>query len=661
MPDHLPLKQRVLLALLALLIGTGFWLGRQHTPILAAAEHWLDDLRFAYGARLQADEAKLHPDVVVIGISEKTLAAFPYRSPLDRGFLAELIDSLNAKGARAIGIDLLLDQQSEPDKWQRLIGSLKNSQAPVTLAWVTREHEQNSMLAEQRETFTALKAASGVGAGLVNIYPDESDVVRHYTRGGNGEYSGFPVAILESLGLKPDTENNRIAYRPRQADSDRSIAVYNVIPKRLKIFPPKKWLQDKIVLIGAVRPYEDRHMTPFRGVQAEAEGMLPGVLIHAHVVAQLLDQRNAPYLKQTGSLIIHLSAALLGLALALSRRPWPLRLLVVLLSAGLYGYGSYVLFEQSLMPVLLPLTGPTLTFLLVLGLATAWLGHHHRRQKQFLRKAFSHYVSPKVVDELQAQPERLQLGGERRELTFVFTDIAGFTTLSEKLSPDELSALINEYLDGMVDILFEHQGTLDKFIGDAIVAIFGAPGEQNDHAERAVACAIAMDCFAEQFAKNHQQPGKAFGITRIGINSGEAVIGNFGGTRQFNYTALGDTVNTAARLEGANKYLGTRICIAATTADQCPKQAFRPVGELVLKGKTEGIETFEPLNPEQAKSDYTQRYRTAYTALQQGETQTAKELLADLQAENAKDALVRMHLERLCEGENGVRVVLEGK
>ena len=154
-----------------------------------------------------------------------------------------------------------------------------------------------------------------------------------------------------------------------------------------------------------------------------------------------------------------------------------------------------------------------------------------------------------------------------REVAAIFTDITGFTSLVETAPPEMLGALLNEYVGGMTDVVFAHEGTVAKIIGDAIQILFNAPGDQPDYAARAVACAHDLDVWAEAFRERWKAKGVNFGVTRIGVHAGPALVGNFGGSRFFDYTAYGDTINTAARLEAANKHLGTRICVSAAVAD----------------------------------------------------------------------------------------------
>ncbi len=224
-----------------------------------------------------------------------------------------------------------------------------------------------------------------------------------------------------------------------------------------------------------------------------------------------------------------------------------------------------------------------------------------RRQAEAERAytSLSRYFSPNLAQRLASDADAVDLKGQRREIATLFSDIASFTALVETLEPGVLGALLNEYLVGMTDIVFTHDGTVAKIVGDALHVLFGAPGEQPDHAARAVACALALDEYAESFRERCNKKNIALGITRIGVHAGPAIVGNFGGARFFDYTAYGDTINVAARLEAANKQLGTRICVSATLADKVKDFHGRPVGDLLLRGRAEAIRALEPLRIEQ--------------------------------------------------------------
>ena len=188
----------------------------------------------------------------------------------------------------------------------------------------------------------------------------------------------------------------------------------------------------------------------------------------------------------------------------------------------------------------------------------------------------------------------------------------------ETAAPEVLGALLNEYVGGMTDVVFAHEGTVAKIIGDAIQILFNAPGDQPDYATRAIACAHDLDAWAEKFRERWKSKGVNFGVTRIGVHAGPALVGNFGGSRFFDYTAYGDTINTAARLEAANKFLGTRICVSATVADAAKGFRGRPVGDLMLRGRSEPLRAYEPLPAAKFEGPVTAQYAEAFAKLEAG-------------------------------------------
>ncbi len=238
----------------------------------------------------------------------------------------------------------------------------------------------------------------------------------------------------------------------------------------------------------------------------------------------------------------------------------------------------------------------------------------------------------------------------------MFTDLADFTPLAEALDAQVIVQLMNAYIGGLSAIVFEHGGTVHTVVGDAVYAMFGAPLAQPDHAARAVACALAIDAFAQAFASEKNAQGIAVGATRIGVNSGPAIVGNFGGEMFFHYTAYGDAINTAARLERANKTLGTRICVGGDTAGRIPGFAGRPIGTLIVKGKDHGIDTYEPLNGD-GRSRCASSYRRAFERLAAGDAAAVQAFAAHL-GRYSSDALASFHLKRLLAGETGACIAL---
>jgi adenylate cyclase len=272
--------------------------------------------------------------------------------------------------------------------------------------------------------------------------------------------------------------------------------------------------------------------------------------------------------------------------------------------------------------------------------------------------SLSRYFSPNLAQELASDTDAIDLGGQRREIATLFTDIASFTALVETLEPSVLGPLLNEYLTGMTDIVFGHDGTVAKIVGDALHVLFGAPGEQPDHAARAVACALALDEYAEAFRARCHKKGIALGITRIGVHAGPAIVGNFGGGRFFDYTAHGDTINVAARLEAANKQLGTRICVSETLANKVEDFHGRPVGDLMLRGKTEPLRAFEPLGLEQYGDPATKSYLDAFAKLEAGDPGAIAGFAAHV-GKQPRDQLASFHLKRVLNGATGTRVAME--
>jgi adenylate cyclase len=279
-------------------------------------------------------------------------------------------------------------------------------------------------------------------------------------------------------------------------------------------------------------------------------------------------------------------------------------------------------------------------------------------QAERAHASLSRYFSPNLAQRLASETAAVDLAGQRRDIATVFTDIASFTALVETIEPSVLAILLNEYVSGMTEIVFAHEGTVAKIIGDALHVLFGAPGEQPDHSARAVACALDLDDFSQKFRDRWRQKKIPLGVTRIGVHAGSAIVGNFGGDRFFDYTAYGDTINVAARLEAANKQLGTRICVSATLADKVPGFQGRPVGDLVLRGKSEALRAFEPLRSEQYKTSATTAYLDAFAKLEAGEAD-AMAAFASHVGKQPQDHLASFHLKRLLNGATGAKIVMD--
>ena len=255
---------------------------------------------------------------------------------------------------------------------------------------------------------------------------------------------------------------------------------------------------------------------------------------------------------------------------------------------------------------------------------------------------------PNLVAKIQESPEILERTISR-EISFIMTDLENFTPLIEKTPSDVAIPLLNEYFDGMIEIIFRYDGTVEKIVGDAIAVMFSAPVEQPDHRERSLKCAMEMDGFAKAFREKHIKRVKRLGRTRIGVHSGMATVGNFGGDKILNFTARGEAINLTARLESANKVFGTSICVGYEFEGLVDGFYGRPIVEARLKGSTRTLDIFEPVSEEYRSSDQCARYLKAY-ALLNTDSDAAQAAFQELRAEAPDDPVVTFHCERLASG-----------
>lgn len=387
--------------------------------------------------------------------------------------------------------------------------------------------------------------------------------------------------------------------------------------------------------------------------------IVPGVELHAQIAEQILTGSMLLRPGWAAALeIVATIAAALALALTGSRLGAASSATIGAALICALVVGSVVAFSRARL-LLDPVT-PSLTA------GAVWLAVSVPRQlviertQRWVRSAFARYVSPNLVQHLLDNPRSLGLGGEWRACSFVMTDLVGFTTLLERHDPAAVVAVLNAYIEGMVEIAFRHQGTLDRIVGDAVAVIFGAPVDQPDHRERALACALEMDRFAGAFSAARQRDGIPLGGTRIGVHAGRVLVGNFGGSTMLDYRALGDAINTASRLESVNKQLGTRMCVSGEVARHVADFRGRPVGRLVLKGKSEAIEAFEPLDASVADIAGVAAYGEAFKLLE-AEDPRALAAFRDACKRAPGDGLARFHLARLERGESGDTVRLADK
>ncbi len=265
-----------------------------------------------------------------------------------------------------------------------------------------------------------------------------------------------------------------------------------------------------------------------------------------------------------------------------------------LLTAGVLSLcGVWVvvsIFTDHLVTSLLSILIETTAFVIATAISLAATGH----REAWLRSRFEQHLAPAVVRRILERPGLVKLRGERREVTALFTDVEGFTATTHRADPAILVNTLDNYFEGMATIIIAHGGMIDKIVGDAVHALFNAPNDLKDHPQKAVECAIALRSWSEVFRHRPEVAMIGFGRTRIGLETGPAIVGDVGIRAKLDYTAHGDAVNVAARLEAANKELGSSICIGPVAASRCDRSLLRPLGEITVRGRDDAITVFEP-------------------------------------------------------------------
>ena len=514
--------------------------------------------------------------------------------------------------------------------------------------------------------------AAAQGNGMLSFVPDADGVVRRLPllmRHGNTLLPSLGVEALRvtqgvqaittrvvaGLGLEelrvggltlPTTPQGEVWVHYTKPVPGRYLPAWKVLAGEV----PAEELAGHILLIGtSAQGLMDLRFSALGTV-------IPGVEIHAQLLEQLLtgDGLSRPGWAPALEVLLVIAAGLLAGSAALAFGALPSVGLFVLLMASVWGVVWQAFSGHGL---LIDPVAPASTLLVAFVLSSIVRHVREERRQRWVRQAFSRYVSPNLVNHLVAHPEALKLGGQRQQCSFVFTDMVGSTRLLESMDPATAATLINRYLDGLIAIAFAHEGTLTRIMGDGLAIMFSAPVPQLDHPLRALQCANRMQVFARQYASELGTQGVPFGQTRMGVHTGEVVVGNFGGATIFDYRALGDPVNTASRLESANRHLGTLVCVSEAVVQACPAMCVRPIGRLLLEGKSYPLMVFEPL-PDAAGPDMP--YEHAFELLL-NDAPGALLAFEQLVAQRPADQLAAMHLARLRAGQVGDLIVLESK
>ncbi|MDT9600459.1 CHASE2 domain-containing protein [Sphingosinicella rhizophila] len=626
--------------------GTGF---------VGDAERALYDIR-AGSSTPRVDQ---DPRITLVVYDDQTLELLGKRTPLDRKMLAGALRAIDAMNPKAIGIDILIDQEQPEDPL--LIDALKAMKAPVYLAFTTSTANPDYMNYEQEQFLRAFlpKVASGpVRPASIQLVSDQEDgVMRHWP-----DRSAELPPLLANAMMPAHTEfrnySGAIAYRqPRDPDPKASVFPKLSIQNFLEDWAAeglKPMVEGRYVLIGGDISDVDDFETP---MTRRTGRLTKGLEVHAHLLAQQIDGRKpAPVpngLLWGMALLVVLAGAVTGM---FEMRRWKL---------------AFVLLGQAAMLISLPFLlqswdfdtlgvpafgwglGWALAFIAV-GTAAKGLGSEQRR---FAQSTLGKYLPADVAAEILEDPDKLTLSGEKREIFAMFTDLEDFTKLSHAITPEQLSLLLNRYLDILSETVLRHGGTIDKFVGDAIIAFWGAPIARDGDGDRALKAAMAMYQVGEEF-RHRAEPGlPAIGCTRVGLHWGEAVVGNFGGKGRIQYTALGDGMNTAARLESANKSLKTTILVSKEAMERSSLDCCRPMGRIVLSGRAKPVEVWEPVPSTPAEDR--ERLTRLWLRFDGGDL-SALEELRELAA-NGEDAALANLVYRLEKAGPGGHFVLDSK
>jgi adenylate cyclase len=418
--------------------------------------------------------------------------------------------------------------------------------------------------------------------------------------------------------------------------------------------------KDKIVLIGSTAPEEhDLFPVSFARGQREGDNLMYGVEIHANVIESVIREdfitKESTFLETLSILFFTIVTFLVtsGLKGSKSRHAALVELngfLFSLAEVCIIGFASLELFTRQ--NYLLTTISPILAVLAGYVSSTVYHFVVERKQRLLIKAMFSTYVNPSVVEELIINPEKLKLGGERRELTVLFSDIEGFTTISEGMTPETLVGLLNEYLSAMTEIVFKNDGTLDKYEGDAVMAFWGAPIPQSDHALRACFSALQMQNKLASIRSSWQERWRAPLNIRVGINTGEMVVGNMGGFGKFDYTVIGDSVNLASRLEGANKQYRSGIIVSERTYELVKERLIgRELDLIAVKGRVAPLRIFELLGvsngaPGQTWEEFLGLYTAGLTFYRSRNWKGAKKKFKEALALKPDDYPSQLYVER---------------
>jgi len=597
---------------------------------LSLLENKLLDMRFRLRGPIPPPE-----DVVIVAIDEKSIREIG-RWPWDRNVIAELLYSLTDAEPSVIALDVIFSEPGQHDpELAAAIDYAGNALLPVVfdLRGEVESHSMGEALdafalrqiehPEKYQTYQPISAYSALmprpeltemsmGLGHINMLPDKDGTLRWETLLVAHDGRLIPSLTLKAAAMHMGAGLDHIVAKATEGVllPDRFIPTdffgrmlihyygpgntfphYSVADVLNGEVPAEKFA-NKVVLVGATAVgIYDLRVTPFSAA-------MPGVEKHASVISSILEGKTLAQAPQwIDSLLLICSGLLLSLLLCRTGAISSL-MLTLALCGGLMGITMLAFLKGQ---TWISLSSPLLNCTSIYTAIMVYSFRVEEHSSRYIKNLFSSYVTERVVHELIHNPEMAKLGGDRREVTVLFSDIRGFTTFSEKHSPQEVVNLLNEYLTAMTDVIFAWEGTLDKFVGDEIMVFWGAPMPQPDHAERAIRCALAMRQRLDELQTEWEKRGVESLDAGIGINSGEVLVGNIGAEgKKMDYTIIGDHVNLGARVEALTRNYASPILVTEHTLDCLKHEAtgtveglqFEEVDEVTVKGRNKPVKLF---------------------------------------------------------------------
>lgn len=634
---------------LATLVGLAIGLGGAFCQYVGVFDTWSYRLTDRFFLPHQAD-----PSTIVVAIDDASLGRIG-RWPWPRTVHADLIDRLSSFGVKAVGYDVNFPEVSDSGADARLAEAVRRSGKvvmPIELDFTVVGDKLSFQAGRTVQPIAEIQSAAAA-SGFTNTPLDEDSIARRvplFVRDAGGSVvHSFAYEVARLAGRAPaDAEvpvdryqRFLINFPGEPGRSFRTIAASDVLQSRVdaSIF------KDATVFVGATA----RDLHDYQNVATSRGEPMAGVEIHASIYDTLVSKRwLEPANRWFQALALLLVGLLLGLLVPRVRPRYSLLGVLVLWVGWLVA--AFALFDRG---YVLDIVWPTLVIFFAYAalLLERWLDVEAQRRQ--LRSAFSRYVSGSVVESILQNPDKLKLGGDRRRMSVLFSDLRGFTSLSEGLTPEKLVEVLNTYLDEMTNIVFDEGGVLDKYIGDAVMAFWNAPFDQPDHAVRSVRCAVRMRDRLKAMNDEGSFPKGIELKVGVGVNTGEMVVGNIGAETRYDYTVIGDSVNLASRTESLCKEYGVGIIVTQNTAaDLADSFHLRLLDQVAVKGKKEPIRLFEVLGLKGKVSEadlaYARRYEEALNFYFSRRFDEAIQACEKLLTERPEDVSV-IHLKERCE------------